>query len=216
MKQIAYLFSGLGSDERVFKYLDFGPNLDVKVIRWEQPDINETFSDYAKRLSTQITDKDPYYLGVSFGGMAAIEVDKILPAKKILLISSVKAANELPGTFAIGGKLGLYKLARVSLIQKESKFVFNIYGVQGDEHRRLLMDIFGDLDPTFFKWAIKQMMTWKHITDTGRLVHMHGTKDNAFPYKKLRNVDYSIEGGGHFMVFDRAHEVSEIIQKELA
>lgn len=216
MKQVAYLFSGLGSDERVFKYLDFGDQVDLRIIRWEQPDMDESFEAYSRRLSAQITEANAVYIGVSFGGIVAIEVNKIISASKIILISSVKTAKELPAPFPLLGRLGFYRLANVSLIQKESRFVFNMYGVKTDEHRKLLMDIFGDLDPVFFKWAIKQMMTWKHKVNTGNVIHIHGTKDNAFPHKRLGHVDYVIEKGGHFMVFDHAAELSTILQKELA
>jgi pimeloyl-ACP methyl ester carboxylesterase len=216
MTKIAYVFSGLGSDERVFKYLDFGADVEIRVIKWIQPIMTESIADYALRLCTQIDGEGAYYLGVSFGGLVAIEVAKHIPAKKIILISSVKAAKELPGFYSIAGKIGFYKLANVKLIQRDSKFVFNMYGVKSKEHKGLLMSIFRDLDPIFFKWAIKQMMLWKHIKSQGELVQIHGSNDNAFPFKNIVQADYVIQGGGHFMVFDHAENLSHIVQKELA
>jgi hypothetical protein len=43
-------------------------------------------------------------------------------------------------------------------------------------------------------------------------VHIHGTADRLFPPKKL-TPDYWIKGGGHFMVWNRAEEVSEILKE---
>jgi esterase/lipase len=216
MTKIAYLFSGLGSDERAFKYINLDSDIDLKTIRWEAPGKDESVSEYAKRLSQQITSPNAYYIGVSFGGIVAIEVNKHVPAKKIILISSVKEAKELPGTFAIGGKLKLYMMANVRLIQKDSFFVYNMYGVKTKEHRALLMALFSDLDPLFFKWAIKQMMTWKHVHTPSNIIHIHGSNDKAFPFKKINNLDYEIKNGGHFMVFDRASELEDLLHKELA
>jgi len=215
MSKKAYLFSGLGSDERVFKYLTLPPHVEIVVIRWEQPGENEDIADYAKRLCSQIEEPGGIYLGVSFGGIIAIEVDKHIKASKIVLLSSVKEAKELPGFFKVAGKLRFYKMANVKLIQKESRWLFNMYGVNGPEHQALLMALFRDLDPTFFKWAIKQMMLWRHEHDNNNVIHIHGSADKAFPFKQLKKVDYVVKDGGHFMVFDRVEELNPILEKAM-
>ena len=85
MREI-YLLSGLGADERVFDFLDLS-QYKVNYIRWIIPLKNELITDYASRLCTQIHSARPLLIGVSFGGMIAIEIGKLIPTEKIILIS---------------------------------------------------------------------------------------------------------------------------------
>lgn len=45
--------------------------------------------------------------------------------------------------------------------------------------------------------------------------HIHGDKDELFPFKKIKNA-HLVKGGNHFMVFTRGHEISKIIKTELS
>jgi pimeloyl-ACP methyl ester carboxylesterase len=105
MKKI-YLFPGLGADERVFVNLDLS-GFEPVFIQWIQPLKNETIEAYALRLTEQIPDENPSLIGVSFGGMIAVEVAKHIPAEKVILISSAKNGNEIPGYYPLAGKLQL-------------------------------------------------------------------------------------------------------------
>ncbi len=70
-----FAISGLGADKRVFKYLKI--NSKIVVIEWIRPLKNERIDNYAKRLikDTKI-DKNDCILGVSFGGLVAVEIIK--------------------------------------------------------------------------------------------------------------------------------------------
>ena len=84
-----YVFSGLGADERVFSEMTFGGK-NVIHVKWISPVKEESISDYAKRISTVIKEPDPVLIGYSFGGLIAIEISKLMPVKKIILLASVK------------------------------------------------------------------------------------------------------------------------------
>ncbi|MCP9751582.1 alpha/beta hydrolase, partial [Ferruginibacter sp. HRS2-29] len=88
MKTI-YLFSGLGADERVFKYLKF-PGHHIVHIKWITALRNEPLAAYAKRLLEQVSTEHPILIGLSFGGIMAIEVSKLIPTEKVIIIASVK------------------------------------------------------------------------------------------------------------------------------
>lgn len=104
-----YIFSGLGVDRRVFDEIDF-KDLDVYFIEWIDPLKNESIEDYAKRISIGAIEKDSILIGLSFGGMMAVEVSKVIPIKKVILIASAKTKSELPLLYRIAGKLRLHKL----------------------------------------------------------------------------------------------------------
>jgi len=96
-----YLIGGLGADERVFKFLhsEF-PN---QIIKWIEPLKMEPIEDYTKRLSEQIDTKEKFgILGVSFGGIIAVELSKIIKPQITILISSVELASQLQPQYQAG------------------------------------------------------------------------------------------------------------------
>jgi hypothetical protein len=94
MKHI-YLISGLGADERVFKHLDLS-GYKATYIQWLKPEKHESITSYAERLCGQITTTKPILIGLSFGGIMAVEIAKCIDTEKIILISSIKTRKEIP------------------------------------------------------------------------------------------------------------------------
>jgi pimeloyl-ACP methyl ester carboxylesterase len=90
-----YIFSGLGADERVFQQLDFS-GFSTTFIKWIVPQDTETIENYATRLLDQITTTKPTLIGLSFGGLIAVEVAKQIDTEKVILIASAKTKNEIP------------------------------------------------------------------------------------------------------------------------
>src|SRR5690349_11479725 len=114
-----YFISGLGADRRVFSRLELPSSITVKYIDWIEPNDKASLHDYCKRLSTQIDRNDDVVLvGLSFGGMVAIEMEKIVHPKKIILISSIVTRDELPSHFRMIGMLGLHRVVPVWLMKK--------------------------------------------------------------------------------------------------
>ncbi len=67
-----YAISGLGADERVFKYLTI--NYELIPVKWIRPKHKETIHSYSKRLIEEygIGQETNYgIIGVSFGGLIA-------------------------------------------------------------------------------------------------------------------------------------------------
>lgn len=135
-----YILSGLGVDRRVFDKIDFG-DLDVEFIDWITPLRNEPLEDYAKRISLKITTQNPVLIGLSFGGMVAVEISKIIKTKKIILIASAKNKFELPKFNRISGKLGLNKLIPKSLFKKQNFFTNWLFGIETESEKLLLKNI---------------------------------------------------------------------------
>jgi esterase/lipase len=83
MKTPIYILSGLGADERVFKKLDF-TNYQVTFIQWEQT-IGLSLKEYATLQLKQIKEPNPILIGLSFGGIIAIEIAQQISVKKLYL-----------------------------------------------------------------------------------------------------------------------------------
>lgn len=208
-----YLFSGLGVAERAFQKLDFS-GYECILIRWTEPLQRESMAAYALRLCKQVPDKDPILVGISFGGMVAIEVAKHLHAAKVILIASAKTRTELPGYYRLAGKLGLPHIVPATWIKHPNAITYWFFGVQLPEERRLLKQILNDTDPAFLKWALVRITTWKNETVPPGLLHIHGTSDRILPPRKIGNAT-PVRGGGHFMTITMAEEVSAVLSAAL-
>lgn len=213
LKSKIYLISGLGADERVFQKLDLS-EFEPVFIEWIIPLVNETIEQYATRLRTQITTLRPTLLGLSFGGMMAIEIAKQIETEKIILIASAKTKNEIPFYFRAAGKLGIDKFLPTNIL-KSANFSTNwFFGASSEFEKQLLKQIIIDTDPVFLRWAIEKIALWENQIELKNIFHIHGTNDKVLPYRFVR-CDEKIEGGGHLMTLDRAAEITEIIRGQL-
>ncbi|PKA14323.1 alpha/beta hydrolase [Leptospira haakeii] len=206
MKNI-YLISGLGADERVFRNIDFyGEN--PKHIRWIDPYIDESLESYSKRLLNQIDSKNELILiGVSFGGIIASEIAKHVPAKKIIVISSIKDSSEIPFIYRIINFLGLMNLIPSYLLKLYNPILAYFFGISSLEDKELLKSFLSKTDGKFIKWALKSILMWNNENYPSNLVHIHGSDDRLFPRKLIGQVAM-IAGGGHFMILNKAEEIS--------
>src|ERR1035437_6749894 len=125
-----YFIPGLGADERLFSKLKL-PGYKKKFIKWLVPKENESLPHYAKRLSAQIDSSKSFSLiGVSFGGMLAVEMSKFLKPKKIFLISSAKTNRELPASIHPFRYFPVYNFLPESMLQSAAVFNKNQFGIK--------------------------------------------------------------------------------------
>ena len=213
MKNSVYIFSGLGTDERVFQKLKF-ENVNVTFIQWIPPKSKETLEEYVVRISKQITSESPILVGLSFGGMVAVEVSKIIKTKKLILLATAKGKNEIPFYFRFLGKIGFHKLIPSNVFRSANLFTYWFFGIDSNFERKLLKQILVDMNPTFLKWAIDKIVNWENITIPQNAIHIHGSKDRILPLKFVQ-YDIKIQGGGHFMTINKYLEINEIIKIEL-
>jgi len=210
MLKPVYIFSGLGADERVFQYLDLS-GYQTTFIRWEVPGKNESIEAYASRLLPQISHPMPTLIGLSFGGLMAVEIAKQIKTKQIILLASVKTKKEIPLLYRLGGKIRLHKLLPTHLLKEENKFSKMVFSNASESDRVLMKSIFAGTNPKFLKWAIHQVVNWKNLTELENVKHIHGTKDRILPFRKV-NCQFEIKEAGHLLTLRNAEEISEILK----
>ena len=205
-----YGISGLGADKRVFDFLKL--DFEFISIDWITPQKNESLKNYSKRLSNSIdTNTDFCLIGVSFGGLVATELHQILNSKLTILISSAHTKNELRPIFRWFGKTQLIRLIPASLFNPP-RFIANyIFGVKNS---KLLNDILDDTDVKFAKWAVNELTTWKNETQSDNVIKINGTADKLIPPKGNTSMEL-IDKGTHFMIVDKADEISKIVNEKL-
>ncbi|MEO7989230.1 MAG: alpha/beta hydrolase [Chryseolinea sp.] len=206
-----FLLSGLGADKRVFDFLDFG-EYNVHHIVWINPLENETIQEYARRLCNQIHISNPILIGVSFGGMIAMEIGKIIKTEKIILISSARTKKDIPQSFKLTGRLKLHYTIPPSFIANNNPVTNWLFGAKTASEKELLSSILKDTDVQFSNWAIEKIVRWDNVEPLQNVTQIHGTKDKTLPFKEAKFV---IDGGEHLMIVNRADEVSRAIKNAL-
>jgi pimeloyl-ACP methyl ester carboxylesterase len=173
-------------------------------------------AQYAQRLRAQIQTPRPILLGLSFGGMMAVEVAKLVEARKIILLSSAATRQEIPpyyrlfGAFSLRRRLSAQLPAR--LFTTPNPVINWLFGVRSPEDKALLAAILKDTDPDFLVWALEAVAQWTNTEKPARLIHIHGAKDRILPIRYL-HADIEIATGGHSMVLDHAREITEILRR---
>lgn len=205
-----YGISGLGADKRVFEYLSL--KYEFIPIEWIKPIENECIIEYSRRLSEVIDTTDRFcVIGVSFGGLIATEISKLLRPEVTILISSAETKNELNPLFRVFGKTQIIKILPIAFFNPPRWIAHFLFGTQQKE---LLNQILDDTDLSFAKWALEKLINWKNSTSLERVIKISGTKDRLIPPRGDSKM-ILIDGGAHFMIVDRAEEISSIINKEL-
>ena len=207
-----YFVSGLGADERIFKWLRYEGYRPIH-IQWISPEPNEPIADYAKRLTVQIQDECPIVVGLSFGGLIAVEIAKQIETKRVVLLSSAKDSSEVPFYFKLFRIFPIHRIFPFkSLLWVFYWLLYWLFAPEGTDQKKLLKTVLVETDPHFLKWALHKVVTWKNKEIPENLVHIHGKGDRIFPYRFV-TPNFSVEKSGHLMVMNRAEEISNLLEQ---
>ncbi|RDC61534.1 alpha/beta fold hydrolase [Adhaeribacter pallidiroseus] len=208
-----YFIPGLGADARMYQLVQLDSHKFKKsVLTWLPPRKNESLAAYAQRMAAQIPEHhQPIVLvGVSFGGMLAVEISKIRPVARTILISSIKTSQELPHYLQILGKLNLHHYLPLHWAKKLPWLYHWIFGATTFTEKKMLREIIQDTDVAFVKWALTAIVNWQSQDQVPGLLHVHSNQDKIFPLPYIKDpaVVYS---GGHLVIFSAALEISRLI-----
>ncbi|GAB4347702.1 MAG: hypothetical protein OHK0038_27510 [Flammeovirgaceae bacterium] len=212
-----YTISGMGLNELLFSKLNLNVS-DIHHIKWIEPlSQQESLESYARRMSEQIHhEENVVLLGVSFGGIMAKTIAKFRKIEKIIIISSLKSAEEKPLTFEMAAlmPIPLHRITPLALKKATLPLWAPLFGLNS----RAEQEFFGkmmNLTSEFYKnWATTQITQWKDNEPSHHIYHIHGDKDQIFPIKHIKRARI-VKGGDHAMVVKRADEVSQLINQAL-
>lgn len=194
-----YAISGLGADKKVFQYLNL--TCELVLLDWIQLKPDEQLGKYANRLAEKIdTTEDFILIGVSFGGLIAIEISKIHKPALVILISSAEINGDLRKMYRMISKTGIVKWMPADFFKPPGKIAEWVFGA---ENKKLLKEIINNTDVLFAKWAIEKLIAWENTTRVDNCIRIHGNKDLLIPMRKDEKT-IQIPGGHHFMIVDKA------------
>ncbi|WP_271406494.1 alpha/beta fold hydrolase [Tenacibaculum soleae] len=210
-----YFMPGLAASSKIFEYLSLPEKVfEIHFLEWLIPNsINESIETYAQRMCANIQHKNPILIGVSFGGILVQEMSKIIPCKKVIIISSVKSNKELPKRLKLALITKVYKLFPskiIANIEKYEHYFFNDYLKKRAELYKIYLSV---RDPNYLQWAIYNVLHWQQNKELANIIHIHGKKDEVFPIKHIKN-SIEIENGTHVMILNKAKKISKLLKKE--
>ena len=208
-----YLMPGLASSAAIFERIVLPEDVfEIHLLEWEIPLENESLTDYAKRIATEIKHENPVLIGVSFGGILVQEMAKYLNARKIIIISSVRCNLEFPRRLKIAKTTKAYKLIPMSLfasIESLAKFSF---GGKVNQRLKLYEKFLSVRDIRYLNWAVEQVVLWDRTVIDENVIHIHGDADEVFPIKHIQNC-IVIKGGTHIMIINKFKWLNENLPK---
>ncbi|MAN58648.1 MAG: alpha/beta hydrolase [Flavobacteriaceae bacterium] len=208
-KKQVYFVPGMAAGSEIFKNIKLPENsFDIHILEWLIPEKNEPLTHYAKRMTASIKVENPILVGVSFGGVVAQEMATVLQPEKLVIISSVKSARELPTRMQFARKTGAYKLIPTGLMLSADDLTKFAIGPRTKKRLSLYQEFLHVRDKRYLDWAIKNMVTWQRKEPLPNVLHIHGDEDIVFPIKKIENC-IIVEGGTHVMLLNKGKLISE-------
>lgn len=210
-----YLIPGLGADHRMYlTLLEKMPH--AVVLEWERPAKTDTLHTYAQKMVDRIDKTKPFVLvGTSLGGIVSIEMSKILPPQKLVLVATVKSRSELPPYFRVLKHIPLHRIISGRNFKRFNLAkVLTLHNRRQTKASKLIMDMTNDADDFFVEWGINQVLNWNNNELPKNFIHIHGTNDEMFPFKYITNC-IPVKGGSHVMNLFLANEVDRLIMENV-
>ena len=206
-----YIISGLGADEKVLEKLSFNPNIQPVYISWLIPEKDEEFHHYIGRMAGCIDDTEDFYLmGYSFGGIIVQEIHKIKPAKKVVILGSIRSDKEKSRLIKLGEVTHLTKYLPVRLFNENSAAFYTFFRKLFDPKNPALLQYFRVRDPYYLKWSVDKISAWR-FDAVDDVIQIMGDRDIVFPLKNSRP-DYVIKNATHLFPATKAKQVSDILK----
>jgi pimeloyl-ACP methyl ester carboxylesterase len=210
-----YFTSGIGADYRLFTHLRLPEGFETAYIHWIPPLEDEKLPDYAFRLTSQIDTTTPVILvGLSLGGIMSVEMAKRIHPLCTILISSVPVSAHLPRYYRMAGNLGLGKWIPASFL-KAATTVKHTLIMRPAANRQLMMDVIRSGDDNFIRWALNAVLQWENTVIPQPLYHIHGTRDEVFPFG-LTTPTHTIRKAGHMFLLQQPDAVNPILAEILS
>ena len=205
-----YFISGIAADGRIFRHIHLPDGFEAVYLDWIKPQPEEALENYADRLAKKINKDEPFVLiGVSLGGIMATEIALKYNPPALIIIGSVPVISQMPGYFRIAEKLKLYKLFPGSLYKFSAKVKHYLTREKPDD-KKIILKMISETDPAFIKWGIRAVLKWRNKRIPKSLYHIHGTRDEVFPYR-FTSPTHTIIKGDHALVNTRYEEVNIIL-----
>src|SRR5699024_4362584 len=106
-----YCMPGMSAKPDIFEYINLPTGrFEVHWLSWITPLKKEPIEAYSERVCAGVEHNNVVLIGVSLGGVVVQEMQKFIPVRALVLISTVKTKNEIPAYMNFARRTKLYKL----------------------------------------------------------------------------------------------------------
>ncbi|MDW3211759.1 MAG: alpha/beta hydrolase [Reichenbachiella sp.] len=209
-----YCLTGLGADSSVFELLQI--NYPKVCIEWIPSYKWENMASYAWRLCAQIDTSKPFVLlGVSFGGMLAVEMNKYIQPKQTILVTSLARRSELSLWIRLIAKTKLNRILPSFLFGSNPKWLILFFGIKSERGKKLVTKIAKKSDRVLTQLSIDKVLTWDNEWLPENLVRIVAANDRLLPNPQKIEA-YKIKNAGHFAIVENSEEISAQVDKILS
>lgn len=164
-------------------------------------------------MADRIDAQGPVFLvGVSFGGMLAVEIAHHRPVAGTMLISTAKGRPEFRQIFRWPWMGKLFRRVPRLFWVPPAWFLDWLFSPLSPEEKTLIREILKDTDPAFVRWAMEAIVRWDRKEWEVPMLHIHGQKDLLLPYQRIKTT-HLVPEAGHFLVHSHPDYLYDLLQQ---
>lgn len=199
-----YFVPGLAASPTIFENIKLDESeFEVFMLEWKIPTKDESIQHYAQRMCEEVKHENPVLIGVSFGGVLVQEMSRCIKTKKTIIISSVKCNKEFPRRMKWSKITKLHKIFPTFILQNIENYIPDFVNKKILKGRKELYKKYLSVrDKMYLEWSLNQIIMWERAESDKDVVHIHGSRDEVFPIKYIKEC-IVVEGGTHVMIVNR-------------
>ena len=206
------MIPGMGADGRLF-----GPQaaagLRFEICELTRPNRGQSLPDYARSCCVRMALDAPCVLvGVSFGGMLALEMARCCPAEAVMLVASCCRRSAIPSRYHYLELIS--RLLPSGLIRRRAEMSGRILARlerTTPEVGEVVVAMARDVDVAQLRRIARMIMRWRPGLSLPCPIHqINGSGDRIIPISGVRP-DEVVQGGGHLINMTHADQVNHFI-----
>lgn len=206
-----YMIPGMAANSSIFENIVLPDHFKIHYLEWILPKKDETLQLYANRMTNFIKHKNPVIIGVSFGGILAQEIAKIIDVRRVIIISSMKSSDELPAHLKFLKITRGYNFLPTNFVSK-----LNILAnFTKDKSVIKLLELYNKYltftESSYIDWSIKMLLFWNQKQPLKKAIYINGSNDKVFPDSKHNSI--IVKSGTHIMIINRFKWFNEHLPK---
>ena len=207
----------MGADERLL-----GPQRDHGFVfeapRLPVPELGDDLPRYARRMRDRLGLTGSCAVGgVSFGAMVALEMARICPARRVIMIAGCRSGSSLPRRYHVLEWLS--RLLPDGVLDRRRETACRRMAQAedlDDAGFELIRDMARGTPIELLRRASRMILCWRGPLSMPCLVHhIHGDSDPIIPIEGV-TPDEVVSGGGHLINLTHAPQVNRFIERCLS
>lgn len=205
------LLPGMMADSRLF-----APQLkqfpDAIVPAWPVHKTTDTLRSFAERLAGCLPQGPMVVVGVSFGGLVALELARFVDTQCCVVVSAVRSPREFPWPMRVLRPLGR---SHPRLFDAATRL-----GVRATRPslrpvtKRRFNRMLSGPNAEFYRWASWAVLNWQGTRIGCPVRQVHGSVDRTFPVARTKP-DTIVEQAGHGLIMTHPRIVNDVIRESL-